>query len=178
MSPTKAPQHTEPARILIVDDQAQNVSLLKRILERAGYENIASTTNPAEAVALKEAFKPDLVLLDLHFGAGTDGFHVLEQLVSNPGGVDHLPVVMITADDSAEVKRRALALGAKDFIGKPFDAAEVLLRIRNLLETRFLYQTLRNQTRAGAEGSRANKGIGGITPRGAGASGGRRRIPR
>jgi len=145
MSPTNAPRHTEAARILIIDDQAQNISLLRRILERAGYENIASTTNPAEALTLKGEFRPDLVLLDLHMGADMDGFQVLEDLVSNPHGADHLPVVMITADDSAEVKRRALALGAKDFVSKPFDAAEVLLRIRNLLETRFLYQTLRNQ---------------------------------
>jgi putative two-component system response regulator len=145
MSSTNAPRHSEPARILIVDDQAQNISLLRRILERAGYENIASTTNPAEALMLKGEFRPDLVLLDLHMGADIDGFQVLEGLVSNPRGADHLPVLMITADDSAEVKRRALALGAKDFVSKPFDAAEVLLRIRNLLETRFLYQTLRNQ---------------------------------
>lgn len=141
--PTESP-HTKAARILIIDDQEQNISLLRRILARAGYENIASTANPAEARALNEQFKPDLVLLDLHMG-DMDGFQVLQELVANPGGVDHPPVLMITADDSAEVKRRALALGAKDFVRKPFDSAEVLLRIRNLLETRFLYQTLRNQ---------------------------------
>jgi putative two-component system response regulator len=135
---------TKPARILIVDDQEQNISLLRRILARAGYENIASTTIPADVLSLKEQFQPDLVLLDLHMG-DMNGFQVLQELVINPRGADHLPVLMITADDSAEVKRRALALGAKDFIRKPFDSAEVLLRIRNLLETRFLYQTLRDQ---------------------------------
>ncbi|HEV7837663.1 MAG TPA: HD domain-containing phosphohydrolase [Gemmatimonadaceae bacterium] len=145
MSSRTPPRQPPRARIMIIDDQAQNISLLKRILERAGYENIASTTNPSEALALKASFQPDLVLLDLHMGADKDGFQVLEELVSNPRGADHLPVLMITADDSAEVKRRALALGAKDFVGKPFDSGEVLLRIRNLLETRFLYQTLRNQ---------------------------------
>ncbi|MDP9279280.1 MAG: response regulator, partial [Gemmatimonadota bacterium] len=144
-TPAKPQRNSEPARILIIDDQAQNISLLKRILVRAGYENIASTTNPAEALTLKEQFQPDLVLLDLHMGQDKDGFQVLQELVPNPSGADHLPVLMITADDSAEVKRRALALGAKDFVGKPFDAAEVVLRIRNLVETRFLYQTLRNQ---------------------------------
>jgi putative two-component system response regulator len=140
---TASPE-TKPARILIVDDQEQNISLLRRILARAGYENIASTTIPAEVLSLKEQFQPDLVLLDLHMG-DMNGFQVLQELVTKPGGADHLPVLMITADDSAEVKRRALALGAKDFIRKPFDSAEVLLRIRNLLETRFLYQTLRDQ---------------------------------
>ena len=143
MTSTASPE-TKPARILIVDDQEQNISLLRRILARAGYENIASTTVPAEVLALKEQFQPDLVLLDLHMG-DMNGFQVLQELVITPRGADHLPVLMITADDSAEVKRRALALGAKDFVRKPFDSAEVLLRIRNLLETRFLYQTLRDQ---------------------------------
>jgi putative two-component system response regulator len=144
MAPTTAPGHVKPARILIIDDQEQNINLLRRILARAGYENIASTINPAEAGALKEQFQPDLVLLDLHMG-DKDGFQVLEELITKPRRADHLPVLMITADDSAEAKRRALALGAKDFVRKPFDSAEVLLRIRNLLETRFLYQTLRDQ---------------------------------
>ncbi len=142
MLTTQPPRHSKPARILIIDDQAQNVELLRRILDRAGYEHIASTTNPAEALSLKEEFRPDLVVLDLHMGEEKDGFQVLEEIVSSTPGADHLPVLMITADDSAEVKRRALALGAKDFVGKPYDSAEVLLRIHNLLETRFLYQTL------------------------------------
>ena len=144
MAPPTAAPDTKGARILIVDDQEQNTSLLRRILARAGYENVESTTTPAEVLALKEQFQPDLVLLDLHMG-DMNGFEVLEELVANPRSADHLPVLMITADDTAEVKRRALALGAKDFVRKPFDSAEVLLRIRNLLETRFLYQTLRDQ---------------------------------
>jgi putative two-component system response regulator len=144
VAPETASPQTKAARILIVDDQEQNLSLLRRILARAGYENVESTSTPAEVLALKEKFQPDLVLLDLHMG-DMNGFEVLQELVTNPHGGDHLPVLMITADDSAEVKRRALALGAKDFVRKPFVSAEVLLRIRNLLETRFLYQTLRDQ---------------------------------
>jgi len=140
---TSAPRRDRPARILIVDDQEQNIRLLSRILEKAGYEQIASTADSSEASALYGKFKPDLVLLDVHM-SGKDGFAVLEEIVAK-GGPDKVPVLMITADDSAEVKRRALALGAKDFVGKPFDSAEVLLRIRNLLETHFLYQKLRSQ---------------------------------
>jgi putative two-component system response regulator len=140
---TRAARRDRPARILVVDDQEQNIRLLTRILEKAGYENVASTTNSDDALALHAKFKPDLVLLDFHM-RGKDGFQVLEEIVSH-AGLDHVPVLMITADDSAEVKRRALALGAKDFVGKPFDSAEVLLRIRNLLETHFLYQKLRGQ---------------------------------
>lgn len=143
MSPTNAPRRERPARILIVDDQEQNIKLLSRILEKSGYKQVVSTTNSSDALALHTQFNPDLVLLDVHM-SGKDGFAVLEEIVAH-GGPDKVPVLMITADDSAEVKRRALALGAKDFVGKPFDSAEVLLRIRNLLETHFLYQKLRSQ---------------------------------
>ncbi|HET9777219.1 MAG TPA: HD domain-containing phosphohydrolase [Gemmatimonadaceae bacterium] len=130
-------------RILIVDDQEQNIRLLTRILAKAGYDDVASTTNSDEALGLYIQFKPDLVLLDLHMN-GKDGFQVLEEIMLQSGD-GYLPVLMITADDSAEVKRHALALGAKDFVGKPFDSAEVLLRINNLLETHFLYKRLRGQ---------------------------------
>ena len=143
-SPTRPPRTEQPARILIIDDQEQNIRLLARILQRAGYENIASTTNPSDALAIQSQFNPDLVLLDVHM-RGKDGFEVLTELLSSDRSGEHLPVIMLTADGSADVKRRALALGAKDFVGKPFDSAEVVLRIRNLLETRFLYQTLKNQ---------------------------------
>ena len=143
MSPTNAPKTDRPARLLIVDDQEQNIRLLEKILEKAGY-HVSSTSDSTKAVELQARFKPDLILLDVHMKE-KDGFQVLEDIVSRNGRADHIPVIMITADDSAETKRRALALGAKDFVGKPFDSAEVLLRIRNHLETRFLYQKLRDQ---------------------------------
>jgi putative two-component system response regulator len=141
----KAKPATEhrPAKILVIDDQEQNIKLLTRILEKDGYEHVRSTTNAAEALSIYTEFKPDLVCLDLHMRE-KDGFQVLQEIVSHNGN-SHVPVLMITADDSADVKRRALALGAKDFVGKPFDSGEVLLRIRNLLETQFLYQRLRDQ---------------------------------
>jgi putative two-component system response regulator len=140
---TKLPGLGQPGRILVVDDYEENIRLLERILAKAGYEHVASTTVSADAMTIHSQFKPDLVLLDLHM-TGKDGFEVLEEMVAHKGG-QHVPVIMITGDDNADVKRRALALGAKDFIGKPFDAGEVLLRIRNLLETRFLYLTLRGR---------------------------------
>src|SRR4051812_1674745 len=118
--------------------------MLERILAKAGYEHVTSTTDSTEALALQTRVKPDLVLLDLHMRE-KDGFQVLEEIMAHNGAAEQVPVIMITADDSADVKRRALELGAKDFVGKPFDSAEVLLRIRNLLETQFLYQRLRDQ---------------------------------
>jgi putative two-component system response regulator len=143
LSPTRASQTVRPARLLIIDDQEQNIRMLERILAKAGYEHVTSTTDSTEALALQRRVNPDLVLLDLHMRE-KDGFQVLEEIMAHDGA-EQVPVIMITADDSAETKRRALALGAKDFVGKPFDSAEVLLRIRNHLETRFLYQKLRGQ---------------------------------
>ena len=77
MAPTSAPRREKPARILIIDDQEQNTRLLARILAKAGYEQVASTTNSDDALALHAQFKPDLVLLDVHM-RGKDGFAVLE----------------------------------------------------------------------------------------------------
>jgi putative two-component system response regulator len=132
------------ARILIVDDQEANIGLLRRILSRDGYEQVQSTTDGREAAAIFADYKPDLVLLDLHM-PNRDGFQVLEDLGPSINNGGYLPVLMLTGDASVEAKRGALSLGAKDFLAKPFDATEVMLRIRNLLETRFLYMSLENQ---------------------------------
>ena len=144
MSLSKTPRSERPARLLLVDDEELNIRLLERILDKAGYKHVASTTNSDEAVALQGRFKPDLILLDVHM-SGMDGFEVLEQITAHNRSDDRVPVIMITADASAETKRRALELGANDFVGKPFDSGEILLRIRNHLETRFLHQKLREQ---------------------------------
>jgi putative two-component system response regulator len=126
------------ARILVVDDERVNVVLLERILEQDGYRNVRSTTDSYQAAALYDELEPDLVLLDLHM-PGLDGFAVLEQLEGRIPGDTFLPVLILTADIRPEIKRRALSAGAKDFVTKPFDRTEVLLRIQNLLETRFLH---------------------------------------
>jgi len=144
VSLSKTPRSERPARLLLVDDEELNIRLLERILDKAGYKHVASTTNSDEAVALQGRFKPDLILLDVHM-SGMDGFEVLEQITAHNRSDDRVPVIMITADASAETKRRALELGANDFVGKPFDSGEILLRIRNHLETRFLHQKLREQ---------------------------------
>ena len=128
--------------LLIVDDEAENVRLLAKILSRAGYANVTTTTDSVRVLELHSQCNPDLVLLDLHM-PGEDGFAVLAKLAPFITGLEHLPVVIITGDGSPEVKHRALSLGAKDFISKPFDPAEVVLRIKNLLETRVLHQKLR-----------------------------------
>lgn len=144
MTLIKTPRSERPARLLLVDDEELNIRLLERILDKAGYRHVASTTNSEEAIALQGRFKPDLILLDVHM-CGMDGFQVLEQINAHNHNGDRIPVIMITADASTDTKRRALELGANDFVGKPFDSAEILLRIRNHLESRFLHQQLREQ---------------------------------
>jgi putative two-component system response regulator len=134
------------ARILIVDDEPANVLFLERLLERAGYQNLVTTTESAQVVPLCTQSPPDLVLLDLHMPA-PDGFEVMRQL--DPWvSANALPVIVLTADTTRDVRQAALAGGAKDFLVKPLDAMEVLLRIRNQLETRFLQVELRRQTLA------------------------------
>lgn len=129
------------ARILIVDDQAANIRLLERLLTSAGYNRIHSTTQPAEAADLVDRLSPDLILLDLHMPV-LDGFGVLDALRPRLAEERYLPVLVVTADMNVDARQRALGAGAKDFLNKPFDAVEALLRIRHLLTTRFLYLQL------------------------------------
>lgn len=132
------------AKILIVDDEEANVRLLERTLQRWGYTNLISTTDSREAMPLFEQHRPDLILLDLMM-PHIDGFTVMETVNSSlPEGV-FLPILVLTADANPQVKRRALSAGAKDFLTKPFDQTELLLRIMNMLETRFLHIQLANQ---------------------------------
>ena len=120
--------------ILIVDDHQTNVLLLEQMLRNAGYVSITSTTNPSEVCKLHRKNCYDLILLDLQMPV-MDGFQVMEGLkdIETDG---YLPVLVITAQP--DHKLRALNAGAKDFISKPFDLAEVLIRVHNLLEVRLL----------------------------------------
>ncbi|GIV95534.1 MAG: two-component system response regulator [Herpetosiphonaceae bacterium] len=131
-------------RILIVDDEESNVRLLERFLEQAGYRHIASTTDPQKTLTLFIEFQPDLILLDLHMPY-LDGFEVMNQLRQIIPREIYLPILVLTADISPAVRQQALAGGANDFLTKPLDAIEVLLRIKNLLQTRFLHLQLQEQ---------------------------------
>lgn len=131
------------ATILIVDDEAANVLLLERMLQQDGYTRILSTTDSAAAVALCAGQPPDIVLLDLHMPS-PDGFEVMELLA--PWIQERwFPILVLSSDVTPEATERALATGARDFVSKPFNAKEVLLRIKNLLEVRFLQLELRKQ---------------------------------
>ncbi len=129
------------AKVLVVDDRKVNVLLLERLLSGAGYLSITSTTDPGEVCQLHRNNRYDLILLDLVM-PHLDGFQVMEGLkeVEADG---YLPVLVVTANPAH--KLRALECGAKDFISKPFDLAEVLMRVRNMLEVRLIYEASRHR---------------------------------
>ncbi|HSO28518.1 MAG TPA: response regulator, partial [Candidatus Sulfomarinibacteraceae bacterium] len=134
------------SRILIVDDEPANTTILDRLLRQAGYPQIAITNDSREALPLYEEFRPDIVLLDLHM-PGVDGFEILGQIADPGGEAMRPPVVVLTADATRPARERALSLGAADFLTKPLDHLEVLLRIRHhlakrQLELRLLFQNV------------------------------------
>lgn len=135
------PTSTASSRILIMDDNQGILQVLTRLLQHAGLGDIQATTDPIKGVELFERSTPDLVLLDLHMPQ-LDGFEVLERLQPLGRGDAPVPVVMLTGDQDQSCRTKALTLGASDFLLKPFDATEVLLRVRALLENRWLHRRL------------------------------------
>jgi DNA-binding response OmpR family regulator len=128
-------------RVLIVDDEPANVELLESML--AGHPDL-EVKSISDSRLVERAFmdfEPDLVLLDLHMPE-PDGLEILGRLRSARTSLGFLPVVVMSADDSRLARNSALGLGADEFLTKPFDHAEVLLRVRNLLHTRQLYVEL------------------------------------
>jgi serine phosphatase RsbU (regulator of sigma subunit) len=131
------------AKILVVDDQPANVCLLEGMLRVAGYTCVQSTTNPTEVSELYRQNRYGLILLDLQM-PGLDGFQVMEGLKEIEGD-GYLPVLVITAQPGH--KLRALEAGAKDFVSKPFEMAELRARVHNILEVRLLHQETKNYSR-------------------------------
>lgn len=128
------------AKVLIVDDEEVDIRLIERMLRGAGYVSITSTTDSREVCELHRKNRYDLILLDLQMPE-IDGFQLMETLKEIEPD-DYLPVLVITAHPGH--KLRALKAGAKDFVSKPFDLAEVLLRVHNMLEVRLLHEAARD----------------------------------
>ncbi len=133
------------ANIIVIDDEPQNVRLLTTMLQRSGFMSVTGLTDARDLPALLVSSPPDLVITDLRM-PDCDGYGVLEILAPL---INHerLPVLVVTGDDSRDARQQALTRGAKDFVAKPFDIVEVMLRVRNLLESRMLFQDLRKQNR-------------------------------
>ena len=138
--------HILTARILMVDDEESNLELLRRILEPVGFTDLEDTADPFQVLSLCRQSPPDLVLLDIAM-PGKNGFEVLAEIREHMGEEEYLPVLVLTSDHSPETKRKSLSAGAQDFLTKPLSPAEVRLRVRNLLETRFLHLALRDHNR-------------------------------
>jgi len=133
-------------KILIVDDEPSNVVLLEAMLREHGYTCVESITDSSLALETCAVFDPDLVVLDLLMPQ-PDGFAILEALRLQDRPI-FLPVMILTADITEQARCRALAAGATDFLLKPFNHTEVLLRIGNMLEMRRLHLRLDNQRAA------------------------------
>ena len=134
------------AHILMVDDEVASTCLLANFLNRIGYSTIESINDSTRVFERIDTFKPDIILLDLAM-PNISGFQVLDVLRANRQTENQIPVLVLTGDSSAENKRRALAAGATDLLAKPFDPSEVSMRIRNLLQARFLRLEIQEQNR-------------------------------
>lgn len=124
--------------ILIVDDNPTNIALLEEILEHAGYDNLTSTTDPRTVPELCGSESFDLILLDIRMPhmTGIELMLALKEQIRD----DYLPILVLTAQTDQQTRQEALRAGAKDFLTKPFNLWEVVLRIRNMLETRYYYK--------------------------------------
>jgi putative two-component system response regulator len=133
-------------RILIVDDNPDDVAMLEAFLDGEA-SSIRAETQSRHAEAAIAEFDPDLVLLDLHMPE-PDGMEILRRIRGVRQSAGFLPVIVITGEDNAPARNNALVLGADDFLSKPLDRQEVVLRVRNLLRTRRLYVELANTNSA------------------------------
>jgi PleD family two-component response regulator len=128
------------ARVLIVEDYSDTARLIQRLLARNGLTNVEVATDPRAVIDHLSEFDPDLVLLDLYMPY-IDGYTVLRH-IRTWSERTYLPVVILTGDTRPETLLRAVSDGATDFLTKPFNATEILIRVRNLLQTRSLYLSL------------------------------------
>jgi len=141
-------------RILVVDDNVTNASLVCDLLTAAGYTAVRAITDSTAVVDTIEEWQPDLVLLDLHM-PGTTGYDILAGLRSRLSGDTLLPVLVFTADWTMAARQRAFDLGAHDFITKPFELTELILRVRNFLRMRQMHLEIQERNQRLAESNEA-----------------------
>ena len=136
----------EKGKILIIDDEPGSVRVLERLLRHANFKNVKCITDSRQCLETYAQFSPDVVLLDLNM-PHLDGFMVITQLQKIERET-YLPILVMTAQRDYTTRLRALEAGAKDFLGKPFEATEALTRIRNMLEVRLLHNNMRNHNKS------------------------------
>jgi len=133
------------AHILVVDDNPENVRLVERFLGFAGYTNVQLVTHSGSVMEIVEKNCPDLILLDLNMPT-PNGYEILESLRESSSPGRYVPVLVFTADGTPEARKRALAVGASDFLTKPGDATEIMLRVRNFLHARKMHVELQKHS--------------------------------
>lgn len=146
-------RRADQARILAIDDEPANLALVAAVLAREGYTSVETLMDPQAATERYLTFQPDLVLLDLMM-PNIDGYALLDRLGRLARSDDLVPIMVLTADTSLDARRRALALGARDIVTKPFDVFEFGLRVANLIELRFLFERLNGR------GVQVQRGLG------------------
>src|SRR5690349_11040511 len=129
------------ARILVIDDEPANTILLQRVLTEHGFRSVTCINDPRAALAIFLDAEPDVILLDLNM-PHMDGYAVLAAVRAWLPPDAYLPILVLTGDSTRDARHRALAAGATDFLTKPFDATEVVLRVRNVIQTRGFHQEL------------------------------------
>lgn len=138
-------QDLKSSKILVVDDDQASIDLAERLLEWAGYINVVSAVDGQTAIKAFSQDCPDLILLDLHL-PGISGFELIEEFLKLNPDDSFLPILIFSGNSSTEAKQKALSLGASDFLCKPGDSTEILLRVNNFLRMRHLYRELRRHT--------------------------------
>jgi EAL domain-containing protein (putative c-di-GMP-specific phosphodiesterase class I) len=138
------------SRILIVDDEENNVRLMTRVLQSAGYAHLKGITDARTVLEVRQAWNPDLILLDLHM-PHIDGIALLHTFHAQASASEFVPILVLTADVSRATLKQALTAGANDYVTKPVDVDEVLLRVRNLLAIRLSHEGLKNSNRVLAQ---------------------------
>ena len=143
-------------RILIIDDDEVAVRTLEKVLHLDGFRQVRSVTDPRQVIPVFRDFGPDIILLDLRM-PGLDGFAILRQLSVRVPESEFLPILVVSGDLSLEARRRALALGASDFLEKPVAQTEMCLRIRKLLHRRSLSVGIEERSRSRTAGLRVTE---------------------
>jgi len=136
------PFQPEEYRILVCDDSVTNVMLLSGLCQNEGYGETVTVTDPRKVLPTLEKDTFDLLMLDIEM-PHLDGFEVMA-MVRKKFSAETLPILILTGLKKTEVRNRALSEGASDFLNKPFDQTEVLLRVRNLLKIHNAYKIQEN----------------------------------
>jgi signal transduction histidine kinase len=134
------------SRVLIVDDMVAHAALLLNLLHRLGFKEVRSLTDPREVFSTIGEWQPHLLILDLSM-AHVTGQEIIELLRSDSAGKQPMPIMVVTGEQDPTLKRKVLAAGASEFLLKPYDSSEIVLRIRNLLMMRFLQSELQGKNR-------------------------------